>query len=82
MGRVSLNGTRKVLFLAGLAGASIALTIYVAFVIYAFRIHGFGTNFRPCSGGHVRAFGSRYSPSCSFWQAEEGADSSASPLRS
>jgi hypothetical protein len=24
---------------------SIALTIYVAFAIYAFRIHGFGTNF-------------------------------------
>ena len=43
--RMSLNGTRKVLFLTGLAGASIALTIYLAFVIYAFRIHGFGTNF-------------------------------------
>ena len=42
---MSLNGTRKVLFLTGLAGASIALTIYLAFVIYPFRIHGFGTNF-------------------------------------
>jgi hypothetical protein len=43
--RVTLNGTRKALFLAGLTGASIALTIYIAFVIYTFRIHGFGTNF-------------------------------------
>jgi len=43
--RVSLNGTRKALFVAGLAGASLALAIYVAFVFYAHRIHGFGTNF-------------------------------------
>jgi hypothetical protein len=35
--RASLNGTRKVLFVAGLLGASIALTIYVALVIYAFH---------------------------------------------
>jgi hypothetical protein len=41
----SLNGTRKVMFLVGLVGASVALTIYTAFVIYTFRIHGFGTNF-------------------------------------
>lgn len=43
--RASLNGTRKIMFLVGLVGASIALTIYAAFVIYTFRIHGFGTNF-------------------------------------
>ena len=41
----SINGTRKVMFLFGLTGTSIALTIYAAFVIYTFRIHGFGTNF-------------------------------------
>jgi hypothetical protein len=33
------------MFLLGLVGASIGLTIYAAFVIYAFRIQGFGTNF-------------------------------------
>ena len=43
--RASLGGTRKYLFLVGLTAASIALTIYIAFVIYIFRIHGFGTNF-------------------------------------
>jgi hypothetical protein len=43
--RASLNGTRKVMFLVGLVGASIALTIYAAFVIYTLRIHGFDTNF-------------------------------------
>jgi|GEM_PF-5132464 hypothetical protein len=43
--RASLNGTRKIMFLVGLVGASIALAIYAAFVIYTFRIHGFGTNF-------------------------------------
>ena len=41
----SLNGTRKVTFLVGLVSASISLTVYAAFVIYTFRIHGFGTNF-------------------------------------
>jgi hypothetical protein len=41
----SLNGTRKVLFLVGLLGASMALAIYAAFVVYTLRIHGFGTNF-------------------------------------
>lgn len=38
--RASLNGTRKALFLLGPVAASIALTIYVAFVIYTYRIHG------------------------------------------
>jgi glucan phosphoethanolaminetransferase (alkaline phosphatase superfamily) len=38
--RTSLTGTRKALF-----AASLALTIYVAFVIYTYRIHGFGSNF-------------------------------------
>lgn len=33
------------MFLVGLVGASIAMTIYAEFVIYTFPIHGFGTNF-------------------------------------
>jgi hypothetical protein len=43
--RASLDGARKSLFMTGLVGASLALAVYSVFVIYAYRIHGFGTNF-------------------------------------
>ncbi len=43
--RASLDGVRTGLFMTGLVGASLALVDYVVFVIYAYRIHGFGTNF-------------------------------------
>jgi hypothetical protein len=43
--RVSLSGPRKVLFVAGLVGASSVLALYLAFIIHIYQIGGFGTDF-------------------------------------
>jgi hypothetical protein len=43
--RLSVNGSRKALFVAGLVGASVSHTLYVAFATYAYQIGGFGTDF-------------------------------------
>jgi len=43
--RRSLTGTRKVLFTAGLIGATLALATYVEFAIHTARIGGFKTDF-------------------------------------
>jgi hypothetical protein len=41
----SLAGTRKILFIAGLCIATLALLEYLAFALYTNHIGGFGTNF-------------------------------------
>lgn len=42
---LSVSGARKALFTAGLLAASVALVVYVAFVMHVHRIGGFGTDF-------------------------------------
>jgi glucan phosphoethanolaminetransferase (alkaline phosphatase superfamily) len=43
--RESQSGIRKILFPIGLICASLALAIYVAFVIHTYRVGGFKENF-------------------------------------
>lgn len=42
---LSVSRARKALFTAGLLAASVALMVYVAFVMHVHRIGGFGTDF-------------------------------------
>lgn len=44
-GQTALNTTRRRLFVGGLLAASLALATCVAFVLYTYRIGGFGTHF-------------------------------------